>query len=181
MRADARRNRTRVLEAAETLFDERGPSVSTEEIARAAGVGIGTVFRHFPTKEDLLAAIMKARLAHVSARAEDLVSHGKPAEAFFEFFEQLVSESARKKTIVDLLTSSGVDLSAPGPIGGFHDVVGELLEGAQRAGVVRDDVALPEVMALLIGTCQAALTTGWSTSLRERTLAIVFAGLRQPA
>lgn len=178
LRADARRNRARVLEAAESLFEQRGPAVSTEEIARVAGVGIGTVFRHFPTKQDLLGAIMKAELEKVSAAAERLFAQGDPASAFFEFFEQLVTESARKKTVVDLLIRSGVDFQAGTPVGGLRDMVGQLLDRAQEAGAVRADVHLPEVMALLTGTCQAALSAGWGPSLRERTLAIVFAGLR---
>lgn len=178
LRADARRNRARVLEAAESVFDEQGPSASTEEIARAAGVGIGTVFRHFPTKEDLLAAIMKARLEQVFADADRLAAEGDPAAAFFDFFGQLVAEAARKKTVVDLLVRSGVDFQADKPIGGLRDVVGRLLHSAQSAGVVRTDVELPEVMALLTGTCQAALSGGWDQRLRDRTLAIIFAGLR---
>lgn len=178
LRADARRNRARVLEAAEAVFDEQGPSASTEEIARAAGVGIGTVFRHFPTKEDLLAAIMKARLEVVFSDADQLATEGDPATAFFEFFARLVAEAARKKTVVDLLVRSGVDFQADKPIGGLRDAVGRLLGAAQSAGAVRTDVELPEVMALLTGTCQAALSGGWDQQLRDRTLAIIFAGLR---
>jgi AcrR family transcriptional regulator len=178
LRADARRNRARVLETAEAVFDELGPSASTEEIARRAGVGIGTVFRHFPTKEDLLAAIMKARLEKVFAAADQLADSGDPGTAFFEFFAQLVAEAARKKTVVDLLIRSGIDFQADKPIGGLQDVVGRMLTRAQEAGAVRADVRLPEVMALLTGTCQAALSAGWDQDLRDRTLAIIFAGLQ---
>ncbi|GAB3434193.1 SbtR family transcriptional regulator [Flindersiella endophytica] len=178
LRADARRNRARVLEAAEAVFDELGPSASTEEIARRAGVGIGTVFRHFPTKEDLLAAIMKASLQNVFVAAGRLADEGDPGTAFFEFFTHLVELAARRKTVVDLLVRSGADFQADKPIGRFKEAVGGLLERAQAAGAVRAEVQLPEVMALLTGTCQAALAAGWDQNLRERTLAIIFAGLR---
>src|SRR5690606_16641631 len=83
-RADAVRNRARVLAAAEEVFDRLGGTASTAEIARVAGVGIGTVFRHFPTKQDLLAAIVKERLDRLWVEAEDLVAGDDP-EAFFVF------------------------------------------------------------------------------------------------
>src|SRR6266508_2826717 len=89
MRADAQRNRERILQAAETVFAERGASASTEDVAELAGVAIGTVFRHFPTKKDLLQAIMKNLMARLAARAA--------AEAdLFDFFDYFVAEAASK-------------------------------------------------------------------------------------
>ncbi|MFD0541611.1 TetR/AcrR family transcriptional regulator [Actinomadura luteofluorescens] len=79
MRADARRNRERILEAAEEVFAVAGPDASTEEVARRAGVAIGTVFRHFPTKADLLRALMKRLLQQVTDDAAELVASGDPA------------------------------------------------------------------------------------------------------
>src|SRR4051812_5490623 len=85
-RADALRNRARVLTAAEAVFAARGTSASTEEVAREAGVGIGTVFRHFPTKEALLEAVYVARLRRLAEEADALVSADDAGEAFFTFF-----------------------------------------------------------------------------------------------
>lgn len=181
LRADARRNRARVLEAAETVFAAKGFSASTEEIARAAGVGVGTVFRHFPTKKDLLTAIMKARLERLVADADAFVAEADPATAFFRFFTAMVRQSAAKKTVVEALAQEGVSLHGPEPFEGLRKAVGALLTGAQRAGTVRADVRLPEVMALLTGTCQTAATAGWDKDLQDRTLAIVYDGLRPRA
>ncbi|WP_433829274.1 TetR/AcrR family transcriptional regulator [Actinoplanes sp. CA-015351] len=173
MRADAQRNRARILDAAETVFAELGPGGSTEEVARRAGVAIGTVFRHFPTKDDLLAAIMKRLLAQLIAEAGEL---GGP-DGLFSFLRGLVAQAAAKRSVVDLLARSGVDVRLPDAVGHLQDAVGALLIQAQDAGTVSPDVALPEVMALLVSLCQGALHGGWDAGLQTRTLAVVFAGL----
>ncbi|MBB2941652.1 AcrR family transcriptional regulator [Actinoplanes lutulentus] len=173
LRADAQRNRVRILDAAETVFAELGPGGSTEEVARRAGVAIGTVFRHFPTKDDLLAAIMKRLLTQLIAEAAEL---GGP-DGLFRFLRDLVAQAAAKRSVVDLLARSGVDVRLPEVVSHLQDAVGSLLSQAQDAGTVSPDVALPEVMALLVSLCQGALHGGWDAGLQERTLAVVFAGL----
>jgi AcrR family transcriptional regulator len=167
LRADAARNRARILDAAEAVFAECGPSASTEEVARRAGVAIGTVFRHFPTKDDLLAAIMKRLLAGL---VEEAGSHD-----LFGFFEHVVAQAAAKKTVVDLLS---VDLRPAEAVGHLEHAVAGLLTSAQAAGRVDPEIQLPEVMALLAGLCQGALHSGWDAALQTRTLRVVFAGLR---
>lgn len=174
LRADAQRNRARVLDAAESVFAELGATAPTEEVARRAGVAIGTVFRHFPTKNDLLAAIMKRLLARL---VDDAGRLGGP-DGLFTFFEQLVAQAAGKRSVVELLAHSGVDIQLPDAVGGLGQAVASLLSQAQSAGTVRADVEPPEVMALLISICQGALHGGWDEPLRKRTLDIVFAGLR---
>ncbi|MBP2324640.1 AcrR family transcriptional regulator [Kibdelosporangium banguiense] len=171
MRADAQRNRAKILAAAEDVFTEHGAGASTEEVARRAGVAIGTVFRHFPTKNDLLAAMMKDLIAHIVAELETLAAQGDSATALFTFFESLVERAAVEKTVVELL---GVDIQVDRQLQGLRDAVGALLIGAQEAGAVRAGVRLDEIMALLTATCHA----GWDADLRRRTLGIVFAGLR---
>ncbi|GAA3927839.1 helix-turn-helix domain-containing protein [Actinoplanes auranticolor] len=168
MRADAERNRGRILDAAEEVFAQRGAAASTEEVARLAGVAIGTVFRHFPTKEDLLAAILKRLLARL---AEDAAGLGG-ADGLHTFFTRLVQQAAARRMVVDL-----VGVSVPAAVGRLGDAVGELLRQAQEAGTVRGDVGRPEVMALLVSVCQGALQGGWDEGLQARTLAVVFAGL----
>jgi AcrR family transcriptional regulator len=170
LRADAQRNRARILDAAEAVFAELGLRASTEEVARRAGVAIGTVFRHFPTKDDLLAAIMKRLLVQLVAEA------GK--HDLFAFFTHMVAQAAAKKTVVDLLAGSGVDIRLPDAVGHLEQAVGVLLEQAQAAGAVAAPVRLPEVMALLTGVCQGALHGGWNEQLQARTLAVIFAGLK---
>ncbi|MEU9844544.1 helix-turn-helix domain-containing protein, partial [Actinomadura sp. NPDC048032] len=94
LRADALRNRAKVLAAAEEVFAVQGTSASTEEVARKAGVGIGTVFRHFPTKESLLEAVLVALLKRLAAEARDLRAAADPGAAFFGFFTRVVSQAA---------------------------------------------------------------------------------------
>ncbi|RKN56165.1 TetR/AcrR family transcriptional regulator [Micromonospora costi] len=170
LRADAQRNRARILDAAEAVFAEFGTRASTEEVARRAGVAIGTVFRHFPSKDDLLAAIMKRLLAQL---VEEAGRHD-----LFAFFTHTVAQAAAKKTAVDLLAGSGVDIRLPDALAHLEEAVGRLLEQAQAAGAVADSVRLPEVMALLASVCQGALHGGWNEQLQARTLAVIFSGLK---
>ncbi|WP_406065406.1 TetR/AcrR family transcriptional regulator [Micromonospora sp. NBC_00860] len=170
LRADAQRNRARILDAAEAVFAEFGSRASTEEVARRAGVAIGTVFRHFPTKDDLLAAIMKRLLAQL---VEEAGKHD-----LFAFFTHMVAQAAAKKTVVDLLAGSGVDIRLPDAVGHLEEAVGLLLEQARAAGAVADSVRLPETMALLASLCQGALHGGWDQQLQARTLAVIFTGLK---
>ena len=179
LRADARRNRARILAAAEEVFAEKGEGASTEEVAARAGVAIGTVFRHFPTKRDLLAAIMKELRARLVDEAAALAAGADPATAFFDFFAFMVERAARVRTVLGLLAAEGMGVRTDEQIrGALEDVVGELLQGAQRAGAVRPDVRLDQVMAILTAACQGAMHGAWDDDLRRRTLMIVFDGLR---
>jgi AcrR family transcriptional regulator len=181
LRADARRNRGRILDAAEEVFSTKGASASTEEVARRAGVAIGTVFRHFPTKDDLLRAVMKELLRRLTEEVQSLNATGDPATALFTFFTHTVEQAAAKKTVVDLLAQAGVHVDVAESVRALRQAIGALLAGAQRAGAVRDDIHLDEVMALLTSTCQGALNAGWNRHLQHRTTAIIFDGLRPAA
>ena len=178
LRSDARRNRARILDAAEHVFTESGATGSTEEIARRAGVAIGTVFRHFPTKSDLVHAITKHRVARLMRELDALDHAPERGKALFTFFAQMVKQAATKQRVADLLGQTGVEISLPDAVQQLERAVGRLLHHAQTAGTVDDDVRLPEVMALLTSVCQGALAGGWDPGLQERTLAVVFAGLR---
>ncbi len=181
LRADARRNRARILAAAAEVFAEQGASASTEEVARRAEVAIGTVFRHFPTKDDLLRAIMKNLLQQLTDQASLLAAEGDPATSLFGFFTGLVGQSAAKKTVADLLAAAGTDVQLNTALQALQHGMGELLTHAQQAGAVRDDVQIAEVMALITSTCQGALQGGWDDDLQRRALAIIFNGLRPTA
>ena len=181
LRADARRNRARILAAAGDVFAEKGASASTEVVARRAGVAIGTVFRHFPTKDDLLRAIMKDLLQQLADQASRLAAGSDPGTGLFDFFTGLVGQAAAKKTVVDLLAVAGTDIQVAGAVQALEDGTATLLARAQQAGAVRADVQVDEVMALLTSTCQGALQGGWDGHLQRRTLAIIFAGLRPPS
>lgn len=178
LRVDAQRNRARILDAAEEVFSELGPSASTAEVARRAGVAIGTVFRHFATKNDLLSAIMKRLLGQLVEEADAFGRTDEHGMALYTFFARMVEQAATKKTVVDLLAQTGVEVSIPDTVRHLEQAVDELLTGARTAGTVAADVRLPELMALLSSVCQGALHGGWDRELQDRTLAIVFAGLR---
>jgi AcrR family transcriptional regulator len=177
LRTDARRNRARILAAAAEVFDERGTSASTEEVARRAGVAIGTVFRHFPTKDDLLAAIMKDLRGRLTAEAGALAAEGDP-DALFTFFADVVEHAAGARTVVHLLAAAGTDVAVDRQLAGLGGAVDTLLVRARTARTVRDDVELDEVLALLTAACYGALAAGWTADLRRRTVARVLDGLR---
>lgn len=177
VRADARRNRERILAAADQVFAESGPGASTEQIAAVAGTAVGTVFRHFPTKRALLQAIMKDLLRQLIGDAEAFAADEDPATALFAFFTRTVDQAARKKTVIDLLARDGTDVQITEAVRSLHDAVQSLLDAAQAAGGVRPTVQADEVIALLGAMCQATTRDSWSSELQHRTLAIIFEGL----
>jgi AcrR family transcriptional regulator len=177
LRADARRNRERILAAAEKVFAEKGPSASTDEVAAHAGVAIGTVFKHFPTKQALLQAIMKDLLARLTQEVDTLAVDDVPGEGLFTFITRMVEQAAQKRTVVGLLAEAGIDLQVADSVQLLREGIEALLTRSQQAGTVREDVHLDEVVALLTGVCQGALHAGWDRDLQRRTLAIVFEGL----
>jgi len=143
LRADARRNRSRVLEAAIAAFAAEGLSVPVHEIARRAGVGTGTVSRHFPTKESLFEAIVGSIGERLVALARELADTEEPGTALFEFLAAMVEEGAANRALSDVFAGAGFDVEAAAQ-GSDHDVLGalgELLASAQRAGAVRSDGA----------------------------------------
>jgi AcrR family transcriptional regulator len=179
LRADARRNRQRVLDAAESAFASDGISVPIDEIARRAGVGAGTVYRHFPTKELLFHAIVHSRLERMTAQARSLGGAQDPGAAFFGFLVTLVEEGMAKRDLVDALAAEGFDVRhATTAVGQeFREAVAELMVRAQRARVVRDDVGIVDLMALLRGISLAVRDAG-ATDLPRRLVRIMSDGLR---
>jgi AcrR family transcriptional regulator len=177
-RVDARANRGRILDVAEEVFGKGGESASTEEVARLAGVGIGTVFRHFPTKAALLEAVLVREFDRLREQAEALLDAADPGEAFFGLFGHLVARAPAKIAITEaLLDAGGRDGDAVRVSDGLRRAVGALLRHAQQAGAVRDDVELPEVYALLASVSRATARAHLDEEARARLLAVVFDGL----
>jgi AcrR family transcriptional regulator len=176
-RADARRNRARILAAAEEVFAEQGPAASTEEVAARAGLAIGTIFRHFPTKQELLRAIMKDLLQQLTERAAVLAASGNPSIALQTFFTETVQQAARKRPVIELLGQAGVDVQMTAAVEQFRTGVSSMLTLAQQAGTVRDDVDPDDVIALLATISQGAAHSSWSPDRQQRTLMIIFRGL----
>ena len=155
VRADAERNRGRILEAAFEAFASDGLGVSVHELARRAGVGTGTVSRHFPTKMALIEAVIVDRAGSLMHRGRALgEAHADdPAEAFFGFFATLVAEMAADRGLADALAGTGIDLEATVAGSGYDEtgMLGDLLARAQRAGAIRADASLADVKALMSG------------------------------
>jgi AcrR family transcriptional regulator len=179
LRADARDNRARILAAAEDVFGQ-SPNASTDEVAKLAEVGIATVFRHFPTKVELLEAVLTDRLERLRDRAIELSHDDDAGAAFFGFFSQVVAESASKLAIAEALSASGTvaGQAAKDAGAGMREAFGSLLDKAQQAGAVRRDAGFAEVYALLVGCSRGATATGLAPEVRDRMLGLVYDGLR---
>lgn len=148
-------------------------------MARLAGVGIATVFRHFPTKANLLTAVLARRFDRLRARAEELFEAADPGPAFVGFFTEVVADAATKIAIGEALLDAGGDEEgeAEQAANGLRRAIGALLRRAQEAGAIRSDVELPEVYALLVGTSRAAAHKHLDDEVRNRMLEVVFDGL----
>jgi AcrR family transcriptional regulator len=180
VRADAQRNRARLLDAAERVFALHGVAASTEEIARQAGVGIGTVFRHFPTKEALLEAVFRRRLQQLATHADALANAPDPGAAFFGFVSHVVELAVTQRAQIDALADAGVDLQTATSDAKqqLQRALGALLSRAQTAGAVRADVGIGDVLAILVGASRAAEFAGSDAALRMRSLGVILDGLR---
>jgi AcrR family transcriptional regulator len=179
LRADALRNRARVLEAAESVFASEGISVPVDLIAEKAGVGVGTLYRHFPTKEKLFEAILTHRIDAITADACARLDSDDPGAAFFGFLQYLVEESALKRDLIQALLGAGVEieLAVAGSKRNLEAAVSDLLEVAQRSGAVRADVSGEVVLSLVGATCIAA-DHGNAASFPTELLTIICDGLR---
>ncbi|MFB1295994.1 TetR/AcrR family transcriptional regulator [Mycobacterium sp. pW049] len=177
LRADAARNRARVLEVAYDTFAADGLGVPIDEIARRAGVGAGTVYRHFPTKEALFAAVVEDRLRRVTEHARTLLQTEGSGQALFVFLRDMMRNGAADHGLVDALVGYGLDLesAAPGAEEMFLGMLGELLTAAQGAGTVRDDVGVREFKALLV-VCKVPQLYGHDVA--DRVVQVIEDGLR---
>jgi AcrR family transcriptional regulator len=177
-RADAQRNRARILVAAETVFAVEGIEVPVDLIAEKAGVGVGTLYRHFPTKEKLCEAVLLDRLSALTVDARALADADDPKAAFFGFLTHFVEEGAAKRDLIVAVMGAGMELDtfSEAVKADLHDAIGVLLQRAQAVGAVRPDVRPDAVLALLGATCQASVHPGSAPA--QDLLTIVCDGLR---
>lgn len=181
-RADAVRNRERVLEAAKTVFSAGGPDASLEAVARAAGVGIGTLYRHFPTRESLFEAVYRREVQQLAELADQLkASDVPPVDALRLWLRSNVEFVATKKGMVAALALAAygsTDLAAFS-LELLTRAIGGLLDRAVAAGEIRPDIGPEDVLRALIGMCYMHDQPGWQASVR-RLLDVFVDGLCRP-
>jgi AcrR family transcriptional regulator len=150
MRADAERNRRRILDAAREVFAEHGLGVGVDAVARAAGVGVGTLYRRFPTKEALLRAVIDDRVEHLRCRIEDVAAGDDPWASFAAAAETLAGAIARDHGFFEALQEAHPFLPAEREHAKRATIaaVTPILRRAQEAGVVRDDLVPLDVLGL---------------------------------
>ncbi len=178
LRADARRNREKVLRAAQEVFAASGYGVPLDEIAARAGVGPGTVYRHFPSKEELFEAVVTARVRDLIDDARGRSGDADPGEAFFGFLGRFRQEAAAKRDLPEAIAITG-SLQEE-----LHAALDALLRRAQQAGAVRPEITTQDIITLLKGLL-SSINDGppgaASQARADRLLNVVADGLRLPS
>ena len=176
MRADAVKNRQRILEAAEATFAAEGVSAPIDAVAQRAGVGVGTVYRHFPTKEALFEAIVITRLNELYEATIELAGVDDPGAALFSFLEEFGRQASAKQDLFDALNAAGIDVKSACAtrVDDLKRGIDLLMERAKSAGAVRPHVSTDEVVSLISGACHS----GQDDAACQRMVEIVCDGIR---
>ena len=183
LRADARRNREKVLEAARAVFSEHGRDAQMDDVAKRAGVGVGTVYRHFPTKEALLEALMVDAFQTVATAAQRALDVEDPWEALTGVLWIGAETMAGDRAMTEVFAATpGVVESAIPTVEGLTETTGILIRRAQEAGVLRADLVVDDIPMLMCGIGAATKKQHRCSEAWRRHLAIVLDGLRaEPA
>ena len=179
-RADSVRNRDRVLDAARTVFAEGGPAASLEGVARQGGVGIGTLYRHFPTRQALFEAVYRREVEQLVELAATFETDLPPLEALARWMHANVEFVATKKGMSAALAiavhaSSGLTAYSMDRLG---QAVGMLLARAVKAGAIRDDISPEDILRTIVGLCYTHDKPGWQSNV-HRLVDVFMAGLRR--
>jgi AcrR family transcriptional regulator len=181
LRADAQRNRARLVEVAKAMFSEGGAETSLEAIARAAGVGIGTLYRHFPTREALIEAVYRTETQHLVQAAPRFAETLPPVEALRAWLRLFVDHIATKQVMAPVLASmvggtselfaeTGVQVKA---------AIASLVDRAVASGAIRLDIDPLDLLRALAGVAGISSVPGWEASAK-RLVDILIAGVRIP-
>jgi AcrR family transcriptional regulator len=180
LRADARRNYDALLAAADELFTTNGPDVALDEIARRAGVGNATLYRHFPDRRDLLVAVCVSEVKALCTLGEQLDAHPDAGEALTRWLRAYITHvSAKHGLAAAFATGRREDSELVAACQMAVEAIGtSLLQRAQDGGTVRTDITLRDVVTLVNAIAMATETTGEGEA--DRMLAIVLTGIAQP-
>jgi AcrR family transcriptional regulator len=186
LRADARRNREAVLQAAKELLAEQGLDAQMPDIAKAAKVGVGTVYRHFPTKDDLIDALVAERFERIAERGQIAPEEAQedPWQAFCDYMRFSVELQAKDRGLSQVFSSRTDVMQAHAESSGTIESSEKLLKLAQRSGDLRKDAEVEDVPMIICGlghVTEAASAGRMAPGMSwERFLAIVLDGLRAP-
>jgi AcrR family transcriptional regulator len=181
-RADARRNRKRIIEASRDLFAEHGFDAQVDDIARAAGVGVGTVYRHFPNKCDLLEALIQERFEGLADATREGIANPDPWQGFEGLMRYSAEVMARDRALSEAMFERPEMMRAGAEGVGMPELLEELIVRARRQGTLRDDMIWQDVPGLICGMGRALNqgVIGPHEMSWERYLAILLDGLRAP-
>jgi len=179
-RADSARNRQLLIDAAKAGFAEVGLNVSLEELARRAGVGIGTLYRHFPSREAVVEAVYRREVDQLVEAVPQLLEASPAGEALHRWMHLFVNYIATKRLIAPSLGTAISRASAPHatPAELIRQAISTLLKGAIRSGEVRKDIDPSDLLRALIGVSYGNPDAGWEASAR-RLIDILMDGLRR--
>jgi AcrR family transcriptional regulator len=181
-RADARRNREKVLAAARAVFSEEGRDAQIDDVARRAEVGVGTVYRHFPTKEALIEALVVDNFVAILGAAREGLEIEDPWEAFERVLWRGAAVMAGDRALSEVFAATpGVMEAAMPAVEGLQEIVGELMRRAQDAGLLRGDLVVDDIPMLMCGIGAATRKEHACSEAWRRHLQIVLDGLRAPA
>ncbi|GAA2962373.1 TetR/AcrR family transcriptional regulator [Streptomyces enissocaesilis] len=180
MRADARRNYERVLTEARTAFAEHGTDASLEDVARRAGVGIGTLYRHFPTRHALMSAVFQGAVDELLVRARGLADSEAPCSALVTWLREIITHAGEYRGLArELMSASHDESSALARCSTPMNAAGErLLVRAQESGSLRPDVSIGDLMQLTNAIALAAEQAPDDPELADRLLTLTLTGLR---
>ena len=177
-RADAVRNRARIVETASQVFAARGADASLEEIARGAGVGIGTLYRHFPTRDDLVEAVFHDRIDELEALADELLASDAPGDALATWLHAQLDQAATCRGLAaEAMLTMLAHRDVPSPCESMRQAGAALLARAQAAGAVRDGVDIDDLVRMVQAVTLAAEESD-DPDTAERLFGFVLDGVR---
>jgi AcrR family transcriptional regulator len=177
LRADARRNREKVMTAARAAFAEHGSDAQMDDVARRAAVGVGTVYRHFPTKEALFVALLEDTFARIAERARGALDHEDAWAAFSGLMWDAGESLAGDRALAEALQADLTEQPCSGELE-LAGIAAELMERAKATGAMRADAVLDDIPMLMCGIGSATVRKHTCDAPWRRHLAIVLDGLR---